>query len=104
MIARIWKGWTLPGNADSYENFLNEIVFPGLRKIKGYRGGSVFRKDTNEESEFIITNYFDNLNSVKIFAGNNYEIPVFEPEARVLLSKVEPLVKHYEVRKVPLFD
>jgi len=28
-------------------------------------------------------------------------IPVFEPEARQLLSKVEPIARHYEVKTTP---
>jgi hypothetical protein len=30
--------------------------------------------------------------------GDDYSTPVFEPEARMLLSRVEPIARHYEVR------
>jgi hypothetical protein len=43
-------------------------------------------------------NLFDSLDAVKRFAGPEYTIAVFEPEARRLLSKVEPLAAHYDVR------
>lgn len=43
-------------------------------------------------------NLFDSLEAVKRFAGTDYTVPVFEPEARSLLSKVEPNAMHYEVR------
>jgi len=36
--------------------------------------------------------------AVRAFAGPDYTIPVFDPEARQLLSKVEPLARHYEVK------
>jgi hypothetical protein len=35
MIARLWKGWTTPENADTYEKLLRETVLPGLRQIAG---------------------------------------------------------------------
>lgn len=101
MIARIWKGWTKAENADKYEKLLNKIVFPELKGIQGYLGGYIFRRDNQEESEFVIINLFESLEAVKAFAGNDYEVPVFEPEARILLSKVEPLAKHYDVKKMP---
>ncbi len=36
---------------------------------------------------------------MKAFAGEDYETPVFEPEARRLLSRVEPIARHYAVKE-----
>ena len=47
---------------------------------------------------FVVVNLFDSMEAVKQFAGPDYAVPVFEPEARVLLSKVEPIARHYHVR------
>ena len=90
MIARHWRGWTEPQNADSYEALLTKTVLPELRDIPGYRGGYVLRSDDPIESEFIVINLFDSLESVKSFAGEDYRTPVFEPEARALLSRMSP--------------
>ena len=98
MVARHWRGWTEPQNADAYEALLTRKALPGLKRIQGYRGGYVFRSDSSAESEFVVINLFDSLESVKAFAGTDYCTPVFEPEARVLLSRIEPLAIHYEVR------
>jgi len=59
-------------------------VLPGLRGIEGYRGGYVLRSDGSAESEFIVINLFDSIESVKAFAGADYSTPVFEPETRAL--------------------
>ncbi len=99
MIARMWKGWTSKDNADNYERFVSDVIFPGLKKINGYLGGYIFRKNGETECEFVITNLFESLEAVKEFAGKNYETAVIEPEARRLLSKAEPLATHYEVKK-----
>jgi hypothetical protein len=77
---------------------LKDKVLPGLRVIPGYRGGYVLRSDGPEECEFVIINLFDSLDSVKAFAGEDYTAPVFEPEARALLSRIESTANHYEVR------
>jgi heme-degrading monooxygenase HmoA len=98
MIARVWRGWTNAEDADAYERLLHEVVYPGLKTIAGYRGGYVLRQDRGDESEFVTVNLFESLDAVKAFAGSDYEVPVFEPEARRLLSKVEPIARHYDVR------
>jgi len=101
MIARIWRGWTKAEDADAYEKLLREVVYPGLKHISGYQGGYIFRQEHNGETEFVTMNLFESLEAVKAFAGSEYEVPVFEPEARRLLSKVEPIARHYDVRQAP---
>jgi hypothetical protein len=98
MIARHWRGWTKPANADAYERLLGESVLPSLKKIEGYRGGYVLRRNGQDETEFVVINLFESLEAVRQFAGPDYDVPVFEPEARQLLSKAEPIAWHYEVR------
>jgi heme-degrading monooxygenase HmoA len=101
MIARVWKGWTRIEDADAYEKLLREVVYPGLQKIAGYQGGYILRHDNKDEAEFVTVNLFESLDAVKEFAGPDYNTPVFEPEARRLLARVEPIARHYEVKKAP---
>jgi hypothetical protein len=98
MIARHWRGWTKLQDADVYEALLKTKIVPKLKKIKGYRGGYILRSDAAEESEFVIVNLFDSLDSVRQFAGQNYAVAVFDPEAKRLLTRFDPLANHYEVR------
>jgi heme-degrading monooxygenase HmoA len=98
MIARHWRGWTTLRNADAYEALLRERVLPGLQGIVGYRGGYVLRTDGPDEAEFVVVNLFESLDAVRAFAGPDYRTPVFEPEARALLSRVENVANHYDVR------
>jgi hypothetical protein len=98
MIARHWRGWTEIQNADAYEALLKDKVLPGLKTVEGYQGGYVLRHDGPHEVAFVVVNMFESLDAVKRFAGEDYNVSVFEPEAKVLLSRVEPTVMHYEVR------
>ncbi|MGA9718171.1 MAG: antibiotic biosynthesis monooxygenase [Acidobacteriaceae bacterium] len=97
MIARHWRGWTVPENADAYQKLLSGTVLPGLKKISSYRGGYVLRRDVSEEVEFVVVNLFDSIEAVQQFAGSDYAVAQFEPEAKRLLARVEPLAAHYEV-------
>jgi antibiotic biosynthesis monooxygenase (ABM) superfamily enzyme len=102
MIARHWRGWTRPEDADAYEWLLNDTVLPHIRTVEGHRGAWILRNDGPDECEFVVINLFDSLDSVKRFAGPDYQVAVFEPEARRLLSRIEPLASHYQVRRAPV--
>src|SRR2546430_16096601 len=97
MVARHWRGWTAAQNANTYETFLRAHVLPKLKNIEGYRGGYVLRRDAAPGVEFVVINLFDSLEAVKQFAGPDYSIAVFEPEAKALLSRFEPVAVHYQV-------
>lgn len=97
MIARHWRGWTRSKDAAAYEELLESKVFPGLRGIAGYRGGYLLRRDSCDEIEYVVINFFDSLDAVRAFAGQDYETAVFEPEAKLLLSRFETKAVHFEV-------
>lgn len=97
MIARLWHGWTTTENADAYEEFLRTTMFPSIHRVPGYLGADLFRRDGDEEVAFITITRFDSLDSVRAFAGEEYERAVVEPEARTLLSRYDEWSEHYEV-------
>jgi len=100
MISRVWHGWTTPGNADAYEALLKKEIFLGIerRKIAGYRGIHLLRRSGEMEVEFVTIMWFDSLDAVRDFAGEDYEVAVVPPQARALLSRFDGRSQHYEVK------
>ena len=100
MISRIWHGWTSPGNADAYEALLKSEIFVGIRdrQIAGFRGIQLFRRELGAEVEFVTVMWFDSLDAVRAFAGEDYEVAVVPPKARALLARFDARSQHYEVR------
>jgi antibiotic biosynthesis monooxygenase (ABM) superfamily enzyme len=100
MISRIWHGWTTPENADIYENLLKEEIFVGIqeRDISGYHGIHLFRRNAGEEVEFITLMWFDSIEAVREFAGEDYEAAVVPPKARAVLKRFDARSQHYDVR------
>jgi heme-degrading monooxygenase HmoA len=97
LICRLWHGWTLPENADAYETYLREQLYPRLeREVDGYRGHHVLRRDVGNEVEFVTMTWFDSLGTVRNFAGDDYETAVITDTAAALLSRYEPRAAHYE--------
>ena len=100
MISRIWHGWTTPANAGAYEALLKSEIFTGIqnRKIPGYKGIQLFRRDLADEVEFITVMWFETIEAVRAFAGEDYEMAVVPPKARAILSRFDERSQHYEVR------
>jgi antibiotic biosynthesis monooxygenase (ABM) superfamily enzyme len=97
VIARVWHGWTSPSNADAYEEFLRTKMFPSIHRVPGYVGADLLRRDAGDEIAFVTITRFESLESVRAFAGEDYEQAVVEPEARALLSHFDERSEHYEV-------
>ena len=101
MVGRIWHGWTTPENAEAYENLLRKEVFTEIasKNISGYRGIQLFRRPSGYEVEFVTIMWFDSLDDVKQFAGEDYEIAYVPSKARKLLSRFDDRSQHYEIRE-----
>ncbi len=100
MISRIWHGWTTPENADAYEALLKSEIFTGIqnRQITGYKGIHLFRRSLESEVEFVTVMWFDSIEAVRAFAGEDYEVAVVPAKARALLSRFDGRSQHYEVK------
>jgi len=100
MIGRIWHGWTTPENADAYDALLRQEIFVGIkgRHIPGFREIQLFRRNVGAEVEFVTIMWFDSLDAVRTFAGEDYEQCVVPPAARAILSRFDDRSQHYEVR------
>lgn len=96
MITRIWHGWTAPVNAPKYEALLRSEILPGIHRVAGFRGAQLLRREDSQEVEFVTLTYFDDLDAVKAFAGEDYTLAVILPEARQLLSRFDERSQHYE--------
>lgn len=100
MIARLWRGWTRPQNADPYEGLLRTQIFPGIeqRRIAGFLGIELLRRPVGAEVEFVTIMWFESLEAVQAFAGADYEVAVVPAAARALLQRFDERSAHYEVR------
>jgi hypothetical protein len=68
-IARIWRGRTTTANADLYHDYLLETGFPPL--IKHALGAEMLREDREGETEFITISYWESIEAMSRFAGDD---------------------------------
>jgi len=99
MISRIRHGWTTKANAPVYQALLKEEIFVGIgeRKIPGYQGIQLLRRSLGSEVEFVTIMTFLNLDAVRQFAGEDYEVAVVPPKARALLARFDQRSEHFEL-------
>jgi len=105
MIGRIWHGWTTKENAEAYERLLRTKILPGIEKrdINGYLGAHLLRRNREHEQEveFITICWFQQMEAVKEFAGEDFEHSVVPPEARELLKRFDDRSQHYDTVLAP---
>jgi len=98
MICRIWRGWTTPENADAYERVVRGEVIPGIEamRIPGFRHIDLMRR-AGPEVEFLTIMWFDSLDDVKRFVGEDFSVSHVPAAARTVLKRYEERATHYDV-------
>jgi heme-degrading monooxygenase HmoA len=103
VILRYWRGWTTPDNAEAYEKIVSEQVLPGIaaRRLDGYHGAYLLRRNLDQEVEFATVMIFDSLDHVRAFAGDDYETAYVPPAARAVLARFDEKSAHYTTLFTP---
>ena len=99
MICRLWRGWTSPDNADAYEAIVRGEVIPAIeaRHIPGFRHIDLMKRETGGEVEFQTLMWFDSLDAIKAFVGEDYTVSHVPDAARAVLKRFDDRAAHYEV-------
>ena len=97
MIARIWRGFAIPENADEYVKHLQTSVLPELYQIDGFQGATLMRQDAAQAVEFIVLTFWESMKAIHKFAGADAEVAVVAPAVQGLFREYDSTVRHFEV-------
>lgn len=97
MIARIWHGKVLSVKAQDYHQYLLATGLPDYAGVQGNRGVSLLKKEEGDITHYYTLTYWNDIDAIKRFAGEDYEKARYYPEDSNYLLELEPLVTHYEV-------
>ena len=89
MIARVWRGATRATDAEAYAAYVG-------RCLEGERAVVLQRVD-GERAEIETIIFFDSLDDVRAFAGDDVERARFYPDDDRYLVDREPTVRHFDV-------
>src|SRR5687768_15808528 len=99
MICRLWRGWTTPENANAYERLVRGEVIPGIeaRRIAGFQHIDLMKRELDDEVEFQTLMWFDSLDAIIAFMGEDYAVSHVPPAARAVLKRFDSRAAHFEV-------
>jgi heme-degrading monooxygenase HmoA len=97
MIARMWRGWTSIQDADTYAAYIEETGIKGYRDTPGNLGAWILRRPQDDRCEFVTLSFWESLEAVKAFAGEDVAQAVFYPEDDRFLVDRELRVNHFEI-------
>jgi antibiotic biosynthesis monooxygenase (ABM) superfamily enzyme len=99
VICRLWRGWTTIDNAHAYDQIVRGEVIPGIeaRYIPGFRHIDLMRREAGDEVEFQTLMWFDSLDAIKAFMGEDYAASHVPEAARAVLKRFDERAAHFEV-------
>ena len=97
MIVRMWQGRVPTAKADAYREFINQRAIPDYQSAKGNISVYILERREGDITHFITLTFWESLEAVKDFAGENVEVAKYYPEDKDFLIDFEPLAVHYEV-------
>lgn len=97
MIARYWRGLVKRERADAYVEHLQSDTLPQLVQLAGFQDAKILRRDLPQGVEFLVVTFWESLDSIRAFAGNDIESAVVPPKARDMMIEYDRKSRHFEV-------
>jgi heme-degrading monooxygenase HmoA len=98
MVERHWKGVAIRERTGDYIKHLKEETLPGLKAIPGFKGLSILSQETKEGTAFLIITRWEKLESIRQFAGMNYEEAVAPDVVKAMMIRYDLRAEHYVVQ------
>ena len=97
MVGRTWRGWTRREDAEAYVQYLEQTGMPAYRSTPGNRGAWILRRNDGDRTEFVTLSFWESLEAIRGFAGEDVEAAVFYEEDDRFLVEREETVTHWQV-------
>jgi heme-degrading monooxygenase HmoA len=93
----MWHGRVPVVKAGAYREFLLKRAIPDYRSVKGNISVHILERQEGDVTHFITMTFWENMNAVRGFAGNDVDRAKYYPEDKDFLLEFEPTVVHYDV-------
>jgi heme-degrading monooxygenase HmoA len=98
VIARIWRGWVRAEDRDAYVSYIDDTGIAHYRRTPGNLGAWMLTRDLGDgRAEIVTLSFWDSLEAIRGFAGDDISRAVFYPEDDHYLVDRETAVTHYTV-------
>ena len=90
MIVRMWHGRVPTSKAEAYRAFTNERAIPDYQSVEGNISVHILERKEGDVTHFITMTFWENLEAIKGFAGDDVEVAKYYPEDKDFLLEFEP--------------
>ena len=97
MIAREWKCRVPEVHSDGFMDYLYKTGIKDSSATSGFLGAQIFRRSLAGKVELTLITYWDKLEAIKAFAGEDISQARLYAEDEVYELEPDLSVQHYEV-------
>ena len=97
MVARIWHGKTKIEDYKEYTILMKSKAIPDYEKTDGFKKLIFLRNIKDNIGHFTLITFWENMEVIKNFAGDDFEKAKYYPEDSKFLLEFEEKVTHHEV-------
>ncbi|ACQ82052.1 conserved hypothetical protein [Beutenbergia cavernae DSM 12333] len=98
MIMRVWRGWVATERLPEYVAYIEETGVREYLETPGNRGAQMVTRDEPDgRTEILTLSWWDGMDAIRAFAGDDVEAAKYYPEDEGYLLAQEDRVRHYVV-------
>jgi len=95
-ITRVWHGRTRIEHSDEYLEYVKRTGIADYKSVPGNLSVQLWRRKDGQMCHFWTVTTWESIESIKGFAGEEYEKARYYPEDKNYLLEFEPTVIHCE--------
>ena len=96
VIIREWRGRAAGSNPDAYPDHFRSTVMPELRRLPGFLGADLCRRQLGDKTEFLVLTKWQSMDAIRAFAGADAGKAIVEPAGVAALVDFDDRARHYE--------
>ena len=99
LTVRTWSARADTEGAGDYSRYFTGTLLPELRKLPGFDGAYLLRRDLAGEGTVELTahTFWASPEAIRAFAGDDITVAIVEPEARAMLLDFDRTATHRSV-------
>ncbi len=99
LTVRTWSATAGAEGAGNYSRYFTGTLLPELRKLPGFEGAYLLRRDLNGDGTVELTahTFWQSHEAIRAFTGDDITVAIVEPEAQAMLLDYDPTATHRSV-------
>jgi heme-degrading monooxygenase HmoA len=96
---RTWSATADAVGAGNYSRYFTGTLLPELRKLPGFQGAYLLRRDLDGKGIVELTAHtlWESPEAIRAFAGDDITVAIVEPEAQAMLLSFDATATHRSV-------